>query len=168
MHERDIRAQGRASRGVTGIRLTSGDELAGALRVNDEAKILVMTECGYGKRVNFSEFTPHGRATGGQRIYTLGDKTGELVGLITVKDSDEVVCITSQGKTLRVRSDAISQMGRSAQGVRILNIDKPDMLIGLDTVAQEDADPADTEAGVTEIAQELDLDGSDEGPQNDG
>lgn len=168
MHERDIRAQGRASRGVTGIRLTSGDELAGALRVNDEAKILVMTECGYGKRVNFSEFTPHGRATGGQRIYTLGDKTGELVGLITVKDSDEVVCITSQGKTLRVRSDAISQMGRSARGVRILNIDKPDMLIGLDTVAQEDADPADTEAGVTEIAQELDLDGSDEGPQNDG
>jgi DNA gyrase subunit A len=168
MHERDIRAQGRASRGVTGIRLTSGDELAGALRVNDEAKILVMTECGYGKRVNFSEFTPHGRATGGQRIYTLGDKTGELVGLITVKDSDEVVCITSQGKTLRVRSDAISQMGRSAQGVRILNIDKPDMLIGLDTVAQEDADPADTETGVTEIAQELDLDGSDEGPQNDG
>lgn len=168
MHERDIRSQGRASRGVTGIRLTSGDELAGALRVNDEAKILVMTECGYGKRVNFSEFTPHGRATGGQRIYTLGDKTGELVGLITVKDSDEVVCITSQGKTLRVRSDAISQMGRSAQGVRILNIDKPDMLIGLDTVAQEDADPADTEAGVTEIAQELDLDGSDEGPQNDG
>ena len=168
MHERDIRAQGRASRGVTGIRLTSGDELAGALRVNDEAKILVMTECGYGKRVNFSEFTPHGRATGGQRIYTLGDKTGELVGLITVKDSDEVVCITSQGKTLRVRSDAISQMGRSAQGVRILTIDKPDMLIGLDTVAQEDADPADTEAGVTEIAQELDLDGSDEGPQNDG
>ena len=168
MHERDIRAQGRASRGVTGIRLTSGDELAGALRVNDEAKILVMTECGYGKRVNFSEFTPHGRATGGQRIYTLGDKTGELVGLITVKDSDEVVCITSQGKTLRVRSDAISQMGRSAQGVRILNIDKPDMLIGLDTVAQEDADPADTEAGVTEIAQELDLDGSDEGHQNDG
>lgn len=167
MHERDIRAQGRASRGVTGIRLTSGDELAGALRVNDEAKILVMTECGYGKRVNFSEFTPHGRATGGQRIYTLGDKTGELVGLITVKDSDEVVCITSQGKTLRVRSDAISQMGRSAQGVRILNIDKPDMLIGLDTVAQEDADPADTEAGVTEIAQELDLDGSDEVPQND-
>jgi len=167
MHERDIRSQGRASRGVTGIRLTSGDELAGALRVNDEAKILVMTECGYGKRVNFSEFTPHGRATGGQRIYTLGDKTGELVGLITVKDSDEVVCITSQGKTLRVRSDAISQMGRSAQGVRILNIDKPDMLIGLDTVAQEDADPADTEAGVTEIAQELDLDGSDEVPQND-
>ena len=78
-----------------------------------------------------------------------------------------MVCITSQGKTPRVRSDAISQMGRSAQGVRILNIDKPDMLIGLDTVAQEDADPADTETGVTEIAQELDLDGSDEVPLND-
>ncbi|HHU35676.1 MAG TPA: DNA topoisomerase (ATP-hydrolyzing) subunit A [Treponema sp.] len=167
MHERDIRSQGRASRGVIGIRLSAEDELAGALRVNDEAKMLVMTECGYGKRVDFSEFTPHGRATAGQRIYTLGEKTGELVGLITVKETDEVVCITSQGKTLRARAEEISQMGRAAQGVRVLNIDKPDTLVGLDTVAEEANDEEEAaDTSIISISQELDLDGSDDVTEN--
>ena len=165
MTEEDIRPLGRASRGVTGIRLSSNDELAGALRVNDESCMLIMTECGYGKRVNFSEFTAHGRATGGQKIYTITEKTGEIVGLITVTDKDEVVCITSQGKTLRVRANMISLMGRAAQGVRILNIERPDSLIGLDTVAQEDEEGKRTENAAgseVSIAGELDLDGSDE------
>ena len=104
MSEKDIRPLSRASRGVTGIRLGNGDELAGALRVTDDSRMLIMTECGYGKRVDFAEFTPHGRATGGQKIYTISEKTGEIVGLINVYDQDEVVCITSQGKTLRVKS----------------------------------------------------------------
>lgn len=162
MQEKDIRPLGRASRGVTGIRLSSGDELAGALRIDDQSRMLIMTEWGYGKRVNFSEFTPHGRATGGQRIYTIGEKTGEIVGLITVTDEDEVVCITSQGKTLRVAANTISLMGRAAQGVRILNIDKPDMLIGIDSVACEDSEKmaGDSRAEIS-ISGELDLDGSD-------
>lgn len=145
MAEEDIRAQGRASRGVTGIRLASDDELAGALRVENEAKMLVMTECGYGKRVEFSEFASHGRATGGQRIYTISEKTGEIVGLITVKDDAEVVCITAQGKTLRVKAKTISTMGRSALGVRILNIDRPDILTGIDSVAEEEELPSSDE-----------------------
>ncbi len=165
MSEKDIRPLGRASRGVTGIRLASGDELAGALRVSEDTRMLIMTECGYGKRVDFSEFTPHGRATGGQRIYTISEKTGEIVGLINVSDDDEVVCITSQGKTLRVKANTISLMGRAAQGVRILNIERPDMLIGLDTVANEDDEAKQLEeslSGEVSIAGELELDGSDE------
>ena len=165
MTEEDIRPLGRASRGVTGIKLSSNDELAGALRVTDGGRMLIMTECGYGKRVDFSEFTPHGRATGGQKIYTISEKTGEIVGLITVDDSDEVVCITSQGKTLRVRANSISLMGRAAQGVRILNIERPDMLIGIDSVAKEDDGERMLEeraSGTVSIAGELDLDGSDE------
>jgi len=125
--------------------------------------ILVMTECGYGKRVSFSEFSPHGRATGGQKIYTISEKTGEIVGLVSVLDTDEVVCITSQGKTLRVKADSISTMGRAAQGVRILNIERPDSLIGMDTVAQEDEEKlSSSEASVVSIAGELDLDGTDD------
>ncbi len=165
MTEQDIRPLGRASRGVCGLKLTSGDELSGALRVNDESMMLIMTEYGYGKRVNYSEFTPHGRATGGQKIYTISDKTGEIVGLITVEENDEVVCITSQGKTLRVKASTISKMGRAAQGVRILNIDRPDTLIGIDTVAQEDDEAkrlAEADDGMVTISGELDLDGSDE------
>ena len=124
-----------------------------------------MSECGYGKRVHFSEFMPHGRGTGGQKIYTTDEKTGELVGLLTVCDTEEVVCITSQGKTIRVKADTISTMGRAAQGVRILNINKPDILIGIDTVANEDDEekPLGLEGdSVTSISEELDLDGSDQ------
>ncbi|AIN93501.1 DNA topoisomerase (ATP-hydrolyzing) subunit A [Treponema putidum] len=136
--EEDIRSQGRSSRGVTGIKLSSEDELTGALRVTENQKMLVMTENGYGKRVDFSEFSAHGRGTGGQRIYTLSEKTGEVVGLLTVFDDDEVVCITGQGKTIRISVDSVGTMGRSAQGVRILDIESPDMLIGLDVVARDE------------------------------
>ena len=136
--EEDIRSQGRSSRGVTGIKLSSEDELTGALRVTENQKMLVMTENGYGKRVEFSEFSAHGRGTGGQRIYTLSEKTGEVVGLLTVFDDDEVVCITGQGKTIRINVDSVGTMGRSAQGVRILDIESPDMLIGLDVVARDE------------------------------
>ena len=136
--EEDIRSQGRSSRGVTGIKLSSEDELTGALRVTENQKMLVMTENGYGKRVDFSEFSAHGRGTGGQRIYTLSEKTGEVVGLLTVFDDDEVVCITGQGKTIRINVNSVGTMGRSAQGVRILDIESPDMLIGLDVVARDE------------------------------
>lgn len=136
--EEDIRSQGRSSRGVTGIKLSSEDELTGALRVTENQKMLVMTENGYGKRVDFSEFSAHGRGTGGQRIYTLSEKTGEVVGLLTVFDEDEVVCITGQGKTIRISVNSVGTMGRSAQGVRILDIESPDMLIGLDVVARDE------------------------------
>ena len=136
--EEDIRSQGRSSRGVTGIKLSSEDELTGALRVTENQKMLVMTENGYGKRVDFSEFSAHGRGTGGQRIYTLSEKTGEVVGLLTVFDDDEAVCITGQGKTIRINVDSVGTMGRSAQGVRILDIESPDMLIGLDVVARDE------------------------------
>ena len=136
--EEDVRSQGRSSRGVTGIKLSSEDELTGALRVTENQKMLVMTENGYGKRVEFSEFSAHGRGTGGQRIYTLSEKTGEVVGLLTVFDDDEVVCITGQGKTIRISVNSVGTMGRSAQGVRILDIESPDMLIGLDVVARDE------------------------------
>jgi DNA gyrase subunit A len=163
MTETDIRPLGRASRGVTGIRLSGGDELAGALRTRSDAKMLIMTDCGYGKRVDFDEFTPHGRATGGQKIYTISEKTGEIVGLITVLDSDEVVCITSQGKTIRVKANSINTMGRAAQGVRILNIERPDILIGIDTVANEEEQLLEREKeNFVSLAPELDLDGSDD------
>lgn len=147
--EEDVRPMGRSSRGVSGIRLSNTDELTGALRVEEGNKMLIMTEFGYGKRVEYDEFTPHGRGTGGQKIYTITEKTGEIVGTISLADSDEIVCITSQGKTLRSLADSISVMGRAAQGVRILNIDSPDMVIGVDRVAKEDETETEVQAEKT-------------------
>jgi len=137
-HEDNVRAMGRSSRGVTGMKLTNGDELAGMLRVDDNEKMLILSEFGYGKRVEFSEFTSHGRGTGGQKIYTVADKTGEIVGCVNVSDIEDIMCITSQGKSIKLKVSDIRVMGRSAQGVRILSIDKPDFVIGLDRIVKED------------------------------
>nr|WP_298680033.1 DNA topoisomerase (ATP-hydrolyzing) subunit A [uncultured Treponema sp.] len=158
--ETEIRDQGRASHGVIGIRLSGGDELTGALRING-GKLLVMSENGYGKRVDFSEFSPHGRGTGGQKVYTITEKTGEVVGLLAVADDDEIVCITGQGKTIRVQVSSINVMGRAAQGVKILDIESPDQLIGLDVVAREDEEGIAPPASETAFNGELDLDGGD-------
>ncbi|MDR2746210.1 MAG: DNA topoisomerase (ATP-hydrolyzing) subunit A [Treponema sp.] len=137
--EDQIRPMGRSSRGVSGMKLDSDDELTGLLKVTPEEKMLILSEYGYGKRVDFSEFSGHGRATGGQRIYTVTEKTGEIVGCVNVQDSEEIMCITSQGKSIKLKAAGIRVMGRSAQGVRILSIDKPDFVIGLDRIVKEEA-----------------------------
>jgi DNA gyrase subunit A len=137
-HEEHIRAMGRSSRGVTGMKLSKSDELTGMLRVDDKEKMLILSQYGYGKRIEFNEFTSHGRGTGGQKIYTVAEKTGEIVGCVAVLDNEDIMCITSQGKSIKVKVDDISIMGRAAQGVRILSIDKPDFVIGLDRIVKED------------------------------
>jgi len=149
-HEDHVRAMGRSSRGITGMKLTKSDELAGLLRVDSGIdngvarspekveKMLILSEYGYGKRVDFNEFSSHGRGTGGQKIYTVTDKTGEIVGCVSVLDNEDIMCITSQGKSIKLKVDEIRVMGRAAQGVRLLSIDKPDFVIGLDRIVKED------------------------------
>ncbi|GHV72715.1 DNA gyrase subunit A [Spirochaetia bacterium] len=152
-HEDAVRAMGRAGHGVTGMRLDDDDELTGVLRVVAEETMLLLSEYGFGKRVDFSEFSSHGRGTRGQKIYTVSDKTGELVGCVNVLDNEEIMCITSQGKSIKLKVASIRVMGRSAQGVRILSIDKPDFVIGVDRIVKEDdADEAvkETEAGAVD------------------
>ncbi|MDE6706234.1 MAG: DNA topoisomerase (ATP-hydrolyzing) subunit A [Treponemataceae bacterium] len=136
--EEDVRPMGRASRGVTGIRLSSGDELAAAICVKSNMNALVITEKGFGKRVDFDEYSAHGRGTGGQKIFGNIEDKGEIIGALAVADSDGVVCMTSQGKTLRVQADSISKQGRASSGVRILEIEAPDYVVGLDRVAKDD------------------------------
>ncbi len=138
LHEDTVRAMGRATRGVLGIRLASEDELAGAVVVRGGEKMLLVTEFGYGKRTDFDEFSPHGRGTRGQMAYTTGERTGELTGLLNVADTDEVIVITSLGNTIRVRADQVSRQSRGAQGVRVVNIEKPDFVVGLDRAEKEE------------------------------
>jgi DNA gyrase subunit A len=143
--EDQVRPMGRSSRGVSGMKLGDDDELTGLLRVDTSGpeasreKMLILSEYGYGKRVVFKEFSPHGRGTGGQKIYTVTGKTGEIVGCVTVLDDEEIMCITSQAKSIKLKVSGVPVMGRSAQGVRILSIDKPDFVIGVDRIVREEA-----------------------------
>ncbi|MDR0604539.1 MAG: hypothetical protein LBG80_09585, partial [Bacteroidales bacterium] len=82
-------------------------------------------------------FNPYRRGTGGQRIYTVTEKTGGLVGCVNVLENQEIMCITRQGKSIRLKVADIRVMGRTAKGVRILNIDKLDALVGVDRIVQE-------------------------------
>jgi DNA gyrase subunit A len=136
--EEDVRVMGRASRGVCGIRLKDADELTAMLRVQEGWRMLILSEYGYGKRVDFDNFSPHGRATGGQMIYTPDEKSGEIIGAITVQDSDDLVVITSLGKTLKLGADTVNIQGKGAKGVRIVNIERPDFVIGLDRLVKEE------------------------------
>jgi len=141
MNEESVRSMGRAARGVAGMKLDAKDELAGILRVVGGESILLLSEFGFGKRVSFDEFNPHGRGTGGQRIYTVTDKTGEIVSCVNVRDGEDIMCITSQGKSIKLEVDSIRVMGRAAQGVRILNIERPDFVVGVDRIVDEQFEP---------------------------
>jgi DNA gyrase subunit A len=137
-NEDKIRPMGRASGGNRGIKLATDDELSAALRIEDNSKMILITEFGFGKRVEFNQFGAHGRGTGGQKVYNITEKSGEIVCAITIADDDELVCITSQGKTLRLKSKKIPTRSRTAGGIKMFKIDLPDMVIGLDKIVKDD------------------------------
>ncbi len=136
--EEEVRPMGRSGRGVAGMKLADGDELCGAIHVESDAKILVITEKGIGKRVDFEEFSAHGRGTGGQKVFGNVEDKGEIIGALTVKDTDSVMCITSQGTSIRVDADSISKQGRSSSGVKVVDISTPDYVVGIDRIAQSE------------------------------
>lgn len=136
-HENNVRAIGRATRGVRGISLSNDDELAGILRIIEDNHILVISENGYGKRVDYDNFNPHGKGTRGQIVYKTNERTGELIGVLSVNENDDLVCITSQGNTIKINIAQISIQGKAAHGVTVVNIRKPDVLVGIARVVGE-------------------------------
>lgn len=136
--EKDVRCMGRASSGIKGMKLSEGDEISGAIKIEADDSILLLTEKGYGKRVKFENFNPHGRGTGGQKIFGNTDSRGEIVGVLAVSDKDEIVCMTSQGKTLRVTAETITQQGNQSTGVKVVKVSEPDFLVGFDKVSRNE------------------------------
>lgn len=135
--ENSVRAMGRATRGVTGIKLSEGDFVASAVKVMAGECALLITEKGFGKRVMFDSFMPHARNTSGQRIFGGLDKKGEIVGCLSVNEEDEIVCVSEQGKTLRVKASAITRQGSHSTGVRVASLSEGDMIMGFDKVSSE-------------------------------
>lgn len=129
--ETSIRAMGRATRGVAGVRLGKGDELAGVVTVRPDERMLLLTEYGYGKRTDYDEFTQHNRGTKGQIAYSASDRTGEVVGVLSVAQGDEAMIITSQGQTIKIRIQDVSIQSRATMGVRVVDINRPDFVVGV-------------------------------------
>ncbi len=139
-NETSIRAMGRGAMGVIGMRVQSGDEVAGIMRAEEGKMMLLITTQGYGKRVDYQLFKPHGRSTKGQIAYGINEKTGQIAGVLSVAEGDELMCITSKGTTVKVGVNEISTQGRSSMGVKVVNVAEGDYVISLASVTPEDDD----------------------------
>lgn len=150
-HEKDARPMGRVSRGVRGIRLRTGDQVIGMDIVEKDSNIFVISEHGYGKRTKVSQFTAHARGGVGIRSAVVNSKTGNLIGVKTLKDdTQEVIIISKNGQTIRLGLKDIPELGRATQGVRIMRLNDGDKVVSLalvdKTIIDEDADEAETPA----------------------
>jgi DNA gyrase subunit A len=151
-HESNVRAMGRNSHGVRGIKLSdSSDILVGVSIKKDNEQIFMISEFGYGKRTEFEEFNPHGRGTQGQKAYNITEKTGKLISAISVNDTDSLVCMTSLGKTIKLALSDVSILGRNALGVKIVNISDDDSLMGIaraENDKDEESEDSDEESSI--------------------
>ena len=129
--ESQFRLMGRGARGVRAIRIGSGDEVVGVEKVIDGECLAVVTENGLGKRVNLADFSPHNRGSKGQIYMKINERTGEIAGIKSVRSGDGVLVITSSGSLIRLRSDEIKLLGRPAQGVKVVEVKKPNFVVDM-------------------------------------
>jgi DNA gyrase subunit A len=144
-HESGVRAMGRVSRGVRGIRLRAGDEVIGMAVVEEDANIFVISELGYGKRTKVAQFTAHARGGVGIRSAVVNAKTGKLMGVASLKQDDdqEVIIISKLGQTIRLGMSDIPEIGRATQGVRIMRLKDGDSVASMGLVKKEDPETED-------------------------
>jgi DNA gyrase subunit A len=137
-NEEDARPMGRPAGGVRGINLYKGDEVVALAIVVPDAKLLVAGENGIGKRTDFEEYRVQSR--GGKGIITMktNEKTGPVVGALTVRDADELMLITVGGQMVRTPVKDIRETGRNTQGVKLVNLAGKDKLQAIAQVIGED------------------------------
>jgi len=142
-NEEDVRSMGRQATGVRGISLDKSDAVVALAVIEKEATLLVAGELGIGKRTDFEEYRLQSR--GGKGIITMktNEKTGVVVGALTVKDADEIMMITVGGQMVRTAVKDIREAGRNTQGVKLINLDAGDKLQAIAPVITE----ADEESG---------------------
>jgi DNA gyrase subunit A len=144
-NESDVRSMGRSATGVRGINLSEGDTLVAAIVIVPDATLLVAGENGIGKRTDFGEYRVQSR--GGKGIITMktNEKTGGVVGALTVRDTDEIMMITTGGQMVRTFVQHIREAGRNTQGVKLINLSEGDKLQGIARVISEQQEDAAVE-----------------------
>jgi DNA gyrase subunit A len=144
--ESEVRPMGRATRGVRGIRLRTGDEVVGMDVVVPGSELLVVMENGYGKRTKVDQFVTHARGGVGIKAGVVSGKTGKTVDVRAISDdSDEVVVVSTQGIVIRMPLSGISLIGRATQGVRVMRLGEGDKVASVALVG---------EAKIEELAKE--------------
>lgn len=172
-HESKLRAMGRVSTGVRGMKLDDGDdEIIGliAMGADSEDNVMVISEKGFGKRSLLDGYRVTNRGGKGVKTMNISDKTGLLVAFKSVNDDNDLVIINKSGITLRIHVADIRVMGRATQGVKLINLDKRNDVIA--SVCCVDADPEEEVVEVIEgeelpdmVDDEADIDANE--PDND-
>ncbi len=137
-HEGDVRDMGRNAVGVWGIRPETGDQVVGIAKVIPDAQLLVAGSNGIGKRTDFDEYRVQSR--GGKGIITMktGERTGDVVGALTVRDSDELMLITTGGQMVRIRVSEVRETGRNTMGVKLVNLRENETLQDIAPVVSQE------------------------------
>jgi DNA gyrase subunit A len=137
-HEVEVRDMGRNAVGVWGIRPEPGDEVVGIAKVIADAQLLVAGSNGIGKRTGFEEYRVQSR--GGKGIITMrtGERTGDVVGALTVHESDELMLITTGGQMVRIRVSEVRETGRNTMGVKLMDLREGETLQDIAPVVSQD------------------------------
>ena len=145
--ESNVRPMGRSARGVRGIKLKGDDYVVGVVNVEEDKKLLTVTEKGFGKRTDFDDFRlMKNRGGGGVICHNLTDKTGLLAGIISVDDNDDIMMITDSGIIIRTPSEGVSVYSRTASGVIMMRLEEGQKLVNITKVAKEkETEEADSE-----------------------
>lgn len=152
--EAGARAMGRTSRGVRGIKLKEDDAVVGMIVVEEGAELLTASVNGYGKRTPLSDFPIQGR--GGQGVISIKvtPRNGPVVAVSKCTEKDDVMFITESGMIIRTSVSEISSMGRSTQGVRLVNLKDGDSLVSIEVVSEADLERYTRDRGDEETAED--------------
>ncbi|MEK6576255.1 MAG: DNA gyrase subunit A [Nitrospirota bacterium] len=147
-HVKEVRPIGRVGRGVKGVTLGDDNEVIGMVIVGDgPSTILAVTEKGYGKRTDLSEYRLQGR--GGKGIISIrtNQRNGNAVAFLQVSDEDEIMMVTAEGKILRLKISGIRIIGRNTQGVKLIDIEEGGRVVGAVALAEKGEKEEDGEDG---------------------
>ncbi|MCH8067079.1 MAG: DNA gyrase subunit A [Nanoarchaeota archaeon] len=136
-NENNVRTTGRSSRGVRGIRLSSDDRVIGMVVATEDKTLLTVTENGYGKRTAISEYRLISRGGSGVRNIICSERNGKVVSINSVTDENQIMLITKNGITIRMAISQISIIGRTTQGVRLINLHENDKLVSVAKIVKE-------------------------------
>ncbi len=145
--EKDVRPMGRDTTGVIGVTLRKENDFVVEMDVVDEkAHLLSVTEKGYGKRSEVTEYRYQGRGGSGVINVKVTEKNGAVVGIKSVTDSDQLLLITERGQLIRIKVNGIRETGRAAQGVRVIQLEEGDRVVALAKLAESDDSEEEAQA----------------------
>jgi DNA gyrase subunit A len=158
-HETDVRSMGRTAAGVKGISLGKGEQVISMTAVRyEDAQVIVVGEKGYGKRTRVETFRKTKRGAKGVIAMKVTEKTGPICAILEVTDEQDLVVMTEKGVLIRQPVKAIRELGRNAQGVKLLRLDEGDEIADITTVTREEDE-------LPEVDQEI-LDNNEKSENN--